>query len=71
MANLWALDRCSECCDKLLVALVYCILHYVVIEERHLFPLESDTMLMFLLLTPGYRIIDVMSFSLDSKHNVT
>lgn len=71
MANLWELDRCSKCCNKLLVTLEYCIVHYVIIEERHLFPLESNTMLTFLLLTSVYRIIDVMSFSLDSKHNVT
>ena len=34
----------------LLFALVYCVVHYKIIEKRHRFPLESEVMLMFLLL---------------------
>ena len=50
-----------KCYDKLLFALVYCVVHYKRIEKRHRFPLESEVMLMFLLLASDYRIIDIYS----------
>ena len=56
-----------KCYDKLLLALVYCVVHYKIIEKRHRFPFESKVILMFLLLASCYRIIDIYPKYINNK----